>query len=37
MRGAQKVNSHTTTSSMLGIYHHDHKVREEFLTLTQHH
>jgi len=35
MRGAQKVNSHTTTSSMLGVFREDHKAREEFLTLAR--
>ena len=34
MRGAQKVNSHTTTSAMLGTFHDDPKTREEFLMLS---
>lgn len=33
MRGAQKVNSRTTTSAMLGVFREDPKTREEFLTL----
>ncbi|CAF1454063.1 unnamed protein product [Didymodactylos carnosus] len=33
MRGAQKINSKTTTSSMLGVFREDSKTREEFLTL----
>ncbi|CAF2112219.1 unnamed protein product [Rotaria magnacalcarata] len=33
MRGAQKVNSRTTTSAMLGEFREDPKTREEFLTL----
>ncbi|XP_049615165.1 GTP cyclohydrolase 2 [Syngnathus scovelli] len=36
MRGVQKMNSRTVTSSMLGIYLEDPKTREEFLSLTQH-
>lgn len=35
MRGAQKVNSRTTTSAMLGVFREDPKTREEFLTLGQ--
>ncbi|KAF6719307.1 GTP cyclohydrolase 1 [Oryzias melastigma] len=34
MRGVQKMNSRTVTSTMLGIYLEDPKTREEFLTLT---
>ena len=33
MRGAEKVNSRTTTSSMLGVFREDPKSRQEFLTL----
>lgn len=33
MRGAQKVNSRTATSAMLGVFREDPKTREEFLTL----
>jgi GTP cyclohydrolase I len=33
MRGAQKVNSRTTTSAMLGVFREDPKSREEFLSL----
>ncbi|XP_061910800.1 GTP cyclohydrolase 2 [Entelurus aequoreus] len=36
MRGVQKMNSRTVTSSMLGIYLDDPKTREEFLYLTKH-
>ncbi|UJR15431.1 hypothetical protein I4U23_002375 [Adineta vaga] len=35
MRGAQKVNSRTTTSSMLGVFRSDQKTREEFLSLAK--
>lgn len=35
MRGAQKVNSRTTTSSMLGVFHSDYKAREEFFSLAR--
>ncbi|KAA8581405.1 hypothetical protein FQN60_002986 [Etheostoma spectabile] len=35
MRGVQKINSRTVTSTMLGIYLEDPKIREEFLTLSQ--
>lgn len=33
MRGAQKVNSRTTTSAMLGVFQDDVKTREEFLMI----
>ncbi|KAM9837216.1 GTP cyclohydrolase 2 [Aulostomus maculatus] len=36
MRGVQKMNSRTVTSTMLGVYLKDPKTREEFLTLSQH-
>lgn len=35
MRGVQKVNSKTTTSTMLGVFRDDPKTREEFLTLVK--
>jgi GTP cyclohydrolase I len=35
MRAAQKVNSRTTTSAMLGVFRNDHKSREEFLSLAR--
>ncbi|CAF1494686.1 unnamed protein product [Adineta ricciae] len=35
MRGAQKVNSRTTTSAMLGVFREDPKSREEFLSLAR--
>lgn len=35
MRGVQKINSRTVTSTMLGVYLEDPRTREEFLTLTQ--
>ncbi|KAM6963597.1 GTP cyclohydrolase 2 [Tautogolabrus adspersus] len=35
MRGVQKMNSRTVTSTMLGIYLEDPKTREEFLSLSQ--
>ncbi|XP_033962808.1 GTP cyclohydrolase 2 [Pseudochaenichthys georgianus] len=35
MRGVQKMNSRTVTSTMLGIYLEDPKTREEFLTLSR--
>lgn len=35
MRGVQKMNSRTVTSTMLGVYLDDPKTREEFLTLSQ--
>ncbi|KAI3365123.1 hypothetical protein L3Q82_010237 [Scortum barcoo] len=36
MRGVQKMNSRTVTSTMLGVYLEDPKTREEFLTLSKH-
>lgn len=35
MRGVQKMNSRTVTSTMLGVYLEDPKSREEFLMLSQ--
>lgn len=35
MRGAEKVNTRTTTSAMLGAFLTDPKAREEFLMLGQ--
>uniref|UniRef100_A0A4W3H260 GTP cyclohydrolase 1 n=1 Tax=Callorhinchus milii TaxID=7868 RepID=A0A4W3H260_CALMI len=35
MRGVQKMNSKTVTSTMLGAFREDLKTREEFLTLTK--
>jgi GTP cyclohydrolase I len=31
MRGVQKVNAKTTTSSMLGVFRQDPKTRDEFM------
>ena len=36
MRGVQKINSTTMTSTMLGVFREDPKTREEFLTLIRH-
>ncbi|OQR69480.1 GTP cyclohydrolase 1-like [Tropilaelaps mercedesae] len=36
MRGVQKINSRTITSTMLGYFREDPKTREEFLSLTGH-
>lgn len=33
MRGVQKINSRTITSTMLGVFRDDPKTREEFLAL----
>ncbi|TSK14859.1 GTP cyclohydrolase 1 [Bagarius yarrelli] len=35
MRGVQKINSRTMTSTMLGVFREDPKTREEFLALTK--
>lgn len=35
MRGVQKINSMTSTSTMLGVFRVDPKTREEFLTLAK--
>ncbi|XP_025191303.1 GTP cyclohydrolase 1 isoform X1 [Melanaphis sacchari] len=35
MRGVQKINSKTVTSTMLGVFRDDSKTREEFLNLVQ--
>ena len=35
MRGVEKQNSVTTTSAMLGVFHHDARTRHEFLELIQ--
>lgn len=34
MRGVQKMNSRTMTSTMLGVFKEDPRTREEFLALT---
>ncbi|KAL2076815.1 hypothetical protein ACEWY4_027591 [Coilia grayii] len=36
MRGVQKMNSKTVTSTMLGVFREDPKSRDEFLTLIRH-
>ncbi|KAG7259784.1 hypothetical protein CRUP_021669 [Coryphaenoides rupestris] len=36
MRGVQKMNSRTITSTMLGVYREDTKTREEFLNFARH-
>ena len=35
MRGVEKVNSKTVTSSMVGVFREDPRTREEFLTLVR--
>lgn len=35
MRGVQKINSKTITSTMLGVFRDDPKTREEFLNLVR--
>jgi GTP cyclohydrolase IA len=35
MRGIEKQNAVTTTSAMLGVFHHDARTRHEFLELIQ--
>jgi GTP cyclohydrolase IA len=35
MRGVEKQNATTTTSSMLGVFHEDARTRQEFLKLVQ--
>jgi GTP cyclohydrolase I len=35
MRGVEKQNALTTTSSMLGVFHEDARTRQEFLKLVQ--
>ena len=35
MRGVQKINSSTITSSMIGTFMDDQKCREEFLSFTR--
>jgi len=36
MRGVQKINSMTVTSSMLGVFRDDSKTRSEFMSLVRH-
>jgi len=36
MRGVEKQNSVTTTSAMVGVFHHDARTRHEFLELIRH-
>ncbi|GAV05459.1 hypothetical protein RvY_15591 [Ramazzottius varieornatus] len=36
MRGVQKLNAKTITSTMLGVFREDQRTREEFLTLCRH-
>ncbi|MCS7244098.1 MAG: GTP cyclohydrolase I FolE [Candidatus Calescibacterium sp.] len=33
MRGVEKQNSHTITSTLIGVFKNDHKTREEFLQI----